>query len=83
MDLFQRKTAFSVADELQKISWSGIPRRFRPITWKLLSVSIDLLMSHVNCSRSEWTVICCFIADIICLKNGYFALIGVYFVLCC
>lgn len=24
-------------DELRKISWSGIPARFRPITWKLLS----------------------------------------------
>jgi len=30
------------ADELRKISWSGIPTRFRPITWKLLSVSVDV-----------------------------------------
>lgn len=26
-------------EELRKLSWSGIPRQVRPITWKLLSVS--------------------------------------------
>lgn len=26
-------------EELRKLSWSGIPKLVRPITWKLLSVS--------------------------------------------
>jgi len=26
-------------DELRKLSWSGIPPQFRPVTWKILSVS--------------------------------------------
>ncbi|KAK3518076.1 hypothetical protein QTP70_033298 [Hemibagrus guttatus] len=28
------------SEELRKLSWSGIPRQVRPITWKLLSVSV-------------------------------------------
>jgi len=35
---------FDVVDELRKISWSGIPVRFRPITWKLLSVSQCMIL---------------------------------------
>lgn len=27
-------------EELRKLSWSGIPKPVRPITWKLLSVSL-------------------------------------------
>uniref|UniRef100_A0A674BD01 TBC1 domain family, member 22a n=1 Tax=Salmo trutta TaxID=8032 RepID=A0A674BD01_SALTR len=29
-------------EELRKLSWSGIPRQVRPITWKLLSIHIDI-----------------------------------------
>ncbi|XP_069765633.1 TBC1 domain family member 22A isoform X11 [Narcine bancroftii] len=29
-------------EELRKLSWSGIPRQVRPITWKLLSIAIDI-----------------------------------------
>ena len=33
-------TYLSLTDELKKISWSGIPAKFRPLTWKMLSVSV-------------------------------------------
>uniref|UniRef100_A0A4X2MD91 TBC1 domain family member 22A n=1 Tax=Vombatus ursinus TaxID=29139 RepID=A0A4X2MD91_VOMUR len=29
-------------EELRKLSWSGIPKQVRPITWKLLSIHIDI-----------------------------------------
>ena len=28
-----------IADELQKLSWSGLPKPVRPTSWKILSVS--------------------------------------------
>lgn len=31
---------FLSTEELRKLSWSGIPKPVRPITWKLLSVSV-------------------------------------------
>ncbi|NXF18692.1 TB22A protein, partial [Rhodinocichla rosea] len=34
-------------DELRKLSWSGIPKRVRPIAWKLLSV-----IKHFSCCLS-------------------------------
>lgn len=35
----------AVTEELRKHSWSGIPREVRPITWRLLSVSLRMTFS--------------------------------------
>lgn len=40
----------AVTEELRKHSWSGMPREVRPITWRLLSVSlmtVSFAISHV------------------------------------
>ena len=33
------KRVICLSDELRKVCWSGIPRKYRPIAWKTLSVS--------------------------------------------
>ena len=39
-----------LSDELRKVCWSGIPRKYRPIAWKTLSVSDQniVMLLHKN-----------------------------------
>uniref|UniRef100_A0A8C9T912 TBC1 domain family, member 22a n=1 Tax=Scleropages formosus TaxID=113540 RepID=A0A8C9T912_SCLFO len=50
--------SLSVAEELRKLSWSGIPRQVRPITWKLLSgylpANVERRASTLQRKRQEY-----------------------------
>uniref|UniRef100_K7G4B9 TBC1 domain family member 22A n=1 Tax=Pelodiscus sinensis TaxID=13735 RepID=K7G4B9_PELSI len=60
-------------DELRKLSWSGIPKQVRAITWKLLSVSFLYGNNYIVSVTEEFYLSCGLLVipqNIVMLPNG-------------